>query len=312
MWCLLKHTKVFSLLLLMLLMSGPVQANTLEPVQGKGCYTYGDRETPLDAKMKAKALARRAAVESHHVWVESRTVIENMRLTLEVIKTESVGLLTQEKWSSLKESGREFCITLHALFDPEEVKETVGQRRRQELVKDSVTSEEWTFPSVLGLRAWLNKPEGATFFEGEDLIVSVQVEVDAYLKVDYYQADGTVVHLVPNMWSERKRVNKGKVYEFGGPGSRARFRVQRPYGDEFIKVMARTAPFPPVIQAEEWTSESRKYIGKVGEGIKEMKRQVQEMKTRGIQVLPRESSAVLSLSTMSKAARAHSDVLKGK
>jgi hypothetical protein len=44
------------------------------------------------------------------------------------------------------------------------------------------------------------------------LVIYVQSDRDAYLKLDYFQADGTVVHLVPNVYRGQAFIKGGKKY----------------------------------------------------------------------------------------------------
>lgn len=92
--------------------------------------------------------------------------------------------------------------------------------------------------SAFGLKVWLDKPGGEPYAEGEPVIVFVQSERDGYVTLEYYQADGTVVHLIPNRFREGPvRIKAGETLAFGKQDGSERFIVQPPYGAETIKAI---------------------------------------------------------------------------
>ena len=48
--------------------------------EGSACYTYGDSETPAQAKRAAISLAQEQAVRNHRVFVQSATKVKNFQL----------------------------------------------------------------------------------------------------------------------------------------------------------------------------------------------------------------------------------------
>src|SRR5438093_1463496 len=69
----------------------------LETVTGKGCYTYGDDDTPRKARAGALALAEEEAVRSYRVYVESSTTVKNLRIEDDLIQSASAGMLRNVK-----------------------------------------------------------------------------------------------------------------------------------------------------------------------------------------------------------------------
>jgi hypothetical protein len=107
-----------------------------------------------------------------------------------------------------------------------------------------------------GLKIWLNESD-SLYREGDNLIVYVQSEHDMYLKLDYFQAGGKVVHLVPNFFRGQAFIEKRKTYEFGGPNSPEKFMISGPYGDETLKALISIHPFLEELQSKEKVSESK-------------------------------------------------------
>lgn len=96
--------------------------------------------------------------------------------------------------------------------------------------------------------------------EGDHLIVSVQSDRDGYLKLDYFQADGTVVHLVPNIYGGEAFIKAGQPYTFGGPGGRETFTIDGPFGAETIKAIVSNQPFDQSLASSRNVEESRGYL----------------------------------------------------
>ena len=119
---------------------------------------------------------------------------------------------------------------------------------------------------AFGIRLWLNKPNGR-FVEGDQLLIHVEVDHDAYLKLDYFQANGTVVHLVPNLFRGQAFVQKGKTYVFGGEDSPERFIISEPFGNEVIKAVASVLPFLEELTPKGNVSESQAYLKTLKRGL---------------------------------------------
>jgi hypothetical protein len=120
---------------------------------------------------------------------------------------------------------------------------------------------------AFGLKVWTNKPDGR-FLEDEKVVIYVQSDRDAYLKLDYFQADGTVVHLVPNVYRGQAFIKGGKKYAFGDETSPEQFIIRPPYGTEAIKAVVAVRPFETGAEGEPSLSDSRTYLQSGLRGIK--------------------------------------------
>jgi len=273
-------------------------ADALQPVEGQGCYAYGDDETPSQAKDKAMARAREQAVSSYRVWVESSSEVEDFQLKKDTIQSISAGMLHNVRTESIEKKGQEICISIKAQIDPNSVKEELTRRKNQRDITMKLVSAELTPYSAFGLRISLNKQD-SRFMEGEYLVVKVESDRDAYLKLDYFQADGTVVHMVPNMFRGQAFIRKGQTYEFGGDNSLERFVISGPFGEEVIKAVASTKPFVHILQPTQPISESQTYVETLKRGL--------EITPRGIQVM---AGASIPLYTTSQAVLQHRKALE--
>lgn len=269
-------------------------AGSTEEVKGQYCYTYGDQETPAQGKKKALALARERAVENHQVFISNKTSIENFQLKEDLIQSVSAGLLKNVAIQEETEEGRTLCVEIVAQIEPSLMQEEIERRMEQrelnnELVKLLATPvNEGSRKEYSGLKIWLNKLD--TFYrEGDSLVVYVQADQNVYLKLDYFQADGQVVHLVPNFFRQQAFIKKGEIYEFGGPNSLEQFRISGPFGDETIKVLTSTKPFTEEFLSREKVSEGKAYVKTLKQGI--------EKGMRGVTVM---SGATAALHTRSR------------
>lgn len=253
-------------------------AGALATVEGDACYQHGDGESLLQAKTTALALAKQRAIESHQVYVESATKVANFQLTDDVIKSLSRASLRQLKILKEEQQGPKICTAIRALLDPAEVSALINQRVNAKEVTQAVQVPLLSTPSAFRLKVWTNKDEGA-FREGERLIVYVWSERDAYLKLDYYQANGEVVHLVPNLFGQQAFIRAGKTYSFGGSDSPYEFMIRPPFGSEALKVLANTSPFSQTLLPGMATADAREYLGELQRGI------------RGVELRPKGSSS---------------------
>jgi hypothetical protein len=125
------------------------QEDSLTRVEGKGCFIYGDNDTPASAKEKALTLARRDAIESHKTFISSKSSIENMALKQDIIDTLAAGHLYKTKILDIAEDGREICISIEAWVNPAEIDDVLAKGGKQTLGSKGIrlTGEWETFDS---------------------------------------------------------------------------------------------------------------------------------------------------------------------
>ena len=237
-----------------------------ESVRGTYCYHYGDDQSYKIARETAFNLALREAIRSHRVYIEAATRVKNFQLEDDIIASTSEALLKEAKAEKEERKPQEVCLTVSASLNPSTTEETIRQRLAAKEVaieaKEAVASPTQEF----GLKVWTNKPTNS-FIEQDPLIIYVKSERDAYLKLDYFQADGTVVHLVPNVYRGQAKIEAGKTYTFGDDSSPEQFVIQAPYGDEVINAMASVLPFDLTNAPTSPTSNSRTYIQSTLRGV---------------------------------------------
>ena len=240
---------------------------SLETVRGSGCYKFGDEETPAKARRAAIAIAQEEAVRRHHVFVESSQRVKNFQLEEDLIQTASAAMLQEIQIEKEERKAQEICITLTAKISPVSIEDMIRQRLNAKEIAQSAKTALLPAQPTFGLKVWTNKPEGR-FLEDEKLIIYVQSDRDAYLKLDYFQADGTVVHLAPNVYRGQAFIKGGKKYAFGDETSPEHFIIGPPYGTEAVKAIVGVRPFDDGVVGESSISDSRAYLQSGLRGIK--------------------------------------------
>lgn len=232
-------------------------------VQGSACYRLGDDESLLSAQKKALALAREAALKKIKAFTENADKLGTRGLEPEVVAAASRVGLSNERITKQTVKAKQVCVWLQATPNSREVAKLIEQRvNAKELAKKAQDPAVAAVSSNFGLKVWTNK-KNEPFVEGERLIIYVESEKDAYLNLDYYTADGKVVHLVPNVFTTEARIQGGQKYSFGDEGAVAEFKISPPFGEETIRAWASTVPFDAALAVADQVSDAAAHLAKV-------------------------------------------------
>lgn len=233
-------------------------------VQGSACYRLGEDESLLSAQKKALALAREAALKKIKAFTEHADKLGTRGMEPEVVAAASRVGLSNERITKQEVKANQVCVWMTATPNSKEVADLIKQRvNAKELAKKVQDQVIAPVASNFGLKVSTNHKEGEPFVEGERLIIYVESEKDSYLKLDYYTAEGKVVHLVPNVFANEARIQGGQKYSFGDEGAAAEFKISAPFGEETIKAMASTVPFDSALIEGDQVSEATVYLTKV-------------------------------------------------
>jgi hypothetical protein len=84
------------------------------------------------------------------------------------------------------------------------------------------------------------RPPGGQLSEGNPLVVDVTTPgYDSYVNLDYYQLDGSVVHMVP---SPRAKDNQAPPHYAATIGSAGDWIISKPFGSEMVVLLITPAP----------------------------------------------------------------------
>lgn len=257
----------------------------IETVQGVGCYRFGDDETPGKARRAAIAVAQEQAVRAHRVIIESTSRVKNFQLEEDIINTASAAILKDVTVEKEERKSQEICVTIKANLSPLSAEDMIRQRVQAKEISQEAQTALIPTQATFGVKVWTNKDTNR-FVEDDRLVIFVRSDRDAYLKLDYFQADGTVVHLVPNVYRKQAQITGGNTYAFGDESGPDQYVINGPYGDETIKAIVSAQPFTSPNEPTEAVSESRSYL----RGLK--------ANPRGVQLVA--ATASVSLKTESK------------
>jgi len=147
---------------------------------------------------------------------------------------------------------------------------TVGKKNKQQpmaLIEDKkskswrVDEDEASIDDVK-FKLWTAKINNRYYRSGEHIIIYFVANKDAYLSLDYYQADGNVVHLIPNIFEDKQRIKGGQIYVVGGNKSKLKLIVEHPYGEETITALVSVAPLTKELVSLEIIESADSYTNK--------------------------------------------------
>ena len=109
---------------------------------------------------------------------------------------------------------------------------------------------------------WPNKSGEAVYMEGENLVVRFKSDTDAYIQVDYYQADGRVFHLQDGSFS---RAYVGMLLDT----SFLPIKVESPFGQGIVTIIASQTPLLGVTR--ESTESASTYLDRLTQYLQDQK-----------------------------------------
>ena len=113
-----------------------------DTISGTYSYTYGDKESLVEARQTCKDLALREAIESYYIFVESSTDVENFELKEDIIKSLTAGYVKNVQVVDQTEEGRTITMTVEATVDPDDVKSLVEKLAMGQQENEVATSTE--------------------------------------------------------------------------------------------------------------------------------------------------------------------------
>ncbi|MBX3305350.1 MAG: DUF4384 domain-containing protein [Nitrospira sp.] len=234
--------------------NGEDKVEKLETLQVHGCYRLGNDLSPTQAREQAIGKALEDAIRNHHSLIVRITDVVNSRFKQETIRNISAGLVHSLVVDDVKQNAGETCLTAKATISWLDVKSLLTlEKLRQDAQQTLVPPEPKS-----ALTIWTNRPDGR-FIEDDKLVVYVKSDHDGYLKLDYFQADKTVEHLIPNRKYPQLYIQAGKTYAFGDRGL-PEYRIKKPFGPELIKALTSDQPFEALTRSCNESRDSQTYL----------------------------------------------------
>lgn len=119
-----------------------------DTIQGSYSYTYGDKESLIEARQTCKDLALREAIESYSIFVQSSTDVKNFQTKEDIVQSIALGILHDVRVITQKEEGKTITMTVEATVIPEEVRQMVetfllsGKEEKDRTLADSLGGEK--------------------------------------------------------------------------------------------------------------------------------------------------------------------------
>jgi hypothetical protein len=123
------------------------------------------------------------------------------------------------------------------------------------------------------VKAWPDRGKGATYKNGEDMVLNVYSNRDCYIKIYHIDAQKQLTLIFPNQWAGNNQIKKNTLYQIPDESYGFVWKMQPPFGTEFFKVVAQTEPFKDIEDSFEPLGDATK--GLVTRGIGTQKRESQ-------------------------------------
>ncbi len=278
---------------LFILMVFSVQVNAQPPVgiitniEGSIVVISGDHRAvdfgdDVIFKDKIKVGANSSLVITYYAgcrqeWFEENTVLEIGLDNSKVIsgklqKSEVFDCEVPEVVLSNKDSFKKAAFHFRGVNPAKTAaSETTSQLMRNDKSKSRQINGGKSHTGDVKLRIWTAKKDDMYYRSGEHIIIYLVADRDAYLKLDYFQADGNVVHLIPNLFEEKQKIKAGQIYIVGGNKSKIKLIVENPYGEESIRALVSSSPLGKEFKSAEIIEKSHDYQKKMDKFFSENK-----------------------------------------
>lgn len=123
-----KARLLLRLFILVILLSFPFSiGNASEIIKGHACYHYSDNESINVARDIALSMAKRDALESYSVFVQSTSSVENSVLRNDLIASLTVGVMRNLRIINKEEDieSKQVCRTIQAEIEPLAIKREI-------------------------------------------------------------------------------------------------------------------------------------------------------------------------------------------
>jgi hypothetical protein len=122
---------------------------------------------------------------------------------------------------------------------PANLKEAQANQKLEERIAPLASSQD---EKSLKIEVWVDRGKGAVYVQGEELLVFVRVNRDAYVHLYYTDATNETYRIFPNRYHSEEKIPGTVVTRIPEPQDAFTFRVKEPFGIESITALASTEP----------------------------------------------------------------------
>ncbi|GJL62420.1 MAG: hypothetical protein NPIRA04_10740 [Nitrospirales bacterium] len=249
-------------------------AKDLSQVKGKGCALPIDLKETKDKEMALRGMgiktkrslvqiaelrARENAVENYSGWKKIAQTFD-VQSKKELLDAIIDGAFQDFLVIDRKPQDDGWCISAEGNLSLEAFNQAVQRTQNNAEIISSVTSREANPKSDFDFKLRVNRSD-YRYVGGDAFIVFVEIpktvemnlqKPEVYFKLDYYQQNGCVVHLVPNKFFDTpSTLELDRSYQFPRQEEEFEFIVEPPFGREYLKAWASTEPFDKTWNASE-------------------------------------------------------------
>ena len=269
-------------------------ASRQSPVlEGFTCEVFNETDSLKTVREKGLKIALYQSILSYKNYWEATANVPAFRLREDFLEGISSTLLRNIQLVNQEfiedKDGTQVCFSSSAELKLESLQAYVQRRDSSRKIAEETQKTPLTANPDFSLRLWTDKKK-ERMVEGDSFEIYVESEIDAFLKIDYFSADGSVGHIVPPLGGEQVFIQKGEVVNVN---KRLGIKtiVSPPLGTEMIEACASTKPIQKFQQGKVY-DDATKYAQSKTRGI--------AMVTDG-EVREKVSCASLTIQTLPKA-----------
>ena len=190
----------------------------------------------LEVVEKPKTTAALAAIAGVDAWLSGHysETAEGLDLQLSVTRrpgNQVLGVVRVMIPSSALPGGVEAL--------PANIKEALANQKFVEQIAPEAVSQA---NDSLKVEAWTDRGKSAVYVEGDELLVFVRVNRDAYVHLYYTDAANQTFRIFPNRYHADEKIPGNIVKRIPEPRDAFIFRIKEPFGVESITALASAKP----------------------------------------------------------------------
>jgi hypothetical protein len=122
---------------------------------------------------------------------------------------------------------------------PTNLKEAQANHKIEEQLAPLASSQS---EKSLQIEVWVDRGKGAVYVEGDELLVFVRANREAYVQLYYTDATNQTYQIFPNRYHAEGKISGNVVVRIPEPQDGFIFRIKAPFGVESIMALASTKP----------------------------------------------------------------------
>lgn len=113
-------------------------------------------------------------------------------------------------------------------------------------VIDELSQIQASDPADFEIKLWTVRGDGATYRDGEELVIHLFSSRDCYVKIYQIDVEQQMQLIFPNRFFPDNFIRKDRVYKIPDTRYPFRFVLGEPFGTEFVKLVASTLQFQDI------------------------------------------------------------------